>query len=143
MEILYNEDFLKIEYDKSCSCAIMHWGASPTTEQYREGNEKVLEALQIDQNPSLLIDLRALNIMMSLSDQVWTAKEWMNRVMEQAIGKLAIVVPESFVSQIAVKSIYGGLAQENLELAFFDAHDQAKEWVGGVKEETPSSSSSW
>jgi len=140
MELLYNEDFLKIEYDQSCSCAFMHWGASPGPEQYREGNEKVLEALQIDDKSSLLIDLKALNIMMSLSDQVWTAKEWIPRVLEHKLEKLAIVIPESFISQIAIKSIYGGLPQEGVEIAFFETVEEAREWVSGIQ---ASASASW
>ncbi len=141
----YKEDYLLIEYEEEGACAVMRWGESPSSEQYREGNEKVLEALEQGDSPSILIDLQALNIIMSLSDQVWTAKEWLPKVLEKQVNKLAIVIPQSFVTQIAIKSIYGALPQQEVNLGFFEDFDEAKGWISEVPESSSASGStdSW
>ena len=141
----YKEDYLLIEYEEEGACAVMRWGESPSSEQYREGNEKVLEALEQGDSPSILIDLKDLSILMSLSDQVWTAKEWLPKVLEKKIAKLAIVTPQSFVTQIAIKSIYGALPQQDVNLGFFEDFEEAKNWVQEVTESSSAtgSSDSW
>jgi hypothetical protein len=140
----YKEDYLLIEYEEEGACAVMRWGESPSSEQYREGNEKVLEALEQGDSPSILIDLKDLNIIMSLSDQVWTAKEWLPKVLEKKIAKLAIVTPQSFVTQIAIKSIYGALPQQDVNLGFFEDFEEAINWVQEVTESSSTSSTdSW
>ncbi len=141
----FKEDYLLIEYEEEEASAIMCWEESPSSEQYREGNEKVLEVLEKDESSTLLIDLKALNIIMSLPDQVWTAKDWLPRVLEKNVKKLALVIPSSFVTQIAIKSIYGALPQEEVELGFFDELDEAKSWITEIPESTSAgdSSDSW
>lgn len=134
----YKEDYLIIECDEDSGSTIMRWSESPSTDQYREGNEKVLEALEKGDSPNLLIDLEKLNIIMSLSDQVWTAKEWLPKVFERKVSKLAVVTPSSFVTQIAIKSIYGALPQDEIQLGFFDEFDEASEWIGEVAESSSS-----
>lgn len=131
MELL-REPYLTIEYEDSSGCTSMVWGPSPSSDEYKLGNEKVLEAMAISPEPLLLVDLKDLNIMMSLSDQVWTAKDWLPKVLAFPIKKMAIVIPDSFISQIAVKSIYGALPQTDLELGFFNEHQEAKSWLTNV-----------
>lgn len=139
----YKEDYLLIEYEEEGACAVMRWGESPSADQYREGNEKVLEALeQGGDSPAVLIDLKNLGILMSLADQVWTAKDWLPRVLEKNVAKLAIVTPQSFVTQIAIKSIYGALPQQEVNLGFFEEFEEAQNWIQGVKESTSATGSS-
>jgi hypothetical protein len=137
----YKEDYLLIEYEEEGAYAVMRWGETPTSEQYREGSEKVLEALEKGDSPTMLIDLQALNIIMSLSDQVWTAKEWLPKVLEEKVTKLAIVIPSSFVTQIAIKSIYGALPQEEVNLGFFDEFEEAESWINEVPESSSATES--
>ncbi|WP_303310067.1 hypothetical protein [Hymenobacter sp. BT730] len=122
--VLYQLDFLTLEYDVVEEYLHAVWRGEQTDETIREGYEQILQALGHERCARLLDNHYAIQgIWVSQAD--WLAHDWYPRAVEAGLRYHAVVYSQDFYSrrstQEAIAKIPGGL------VAAFHREESAKQ----------------
>lgn len=136
MEEVFIEPYITIKLDQQQQSVISDWTGSPTTEQFMNGKEQVFTVLTDSSSTIIVLNYEHLAAYINLETQVWTVNEWFPKVLkDKKIKRLGIVIPSKVMAQIVVKAIFSGvhnqLADEGIEIAYFDNKEQLHQWLQG------------
>jgi len=144
MEEVLIEPYITIKLDSQHASVVSDWTGSPTTEQFKDGKNRVLGLLSDKGSSIMVLNYRNMTAYLNLETQVWTINDWFPRVLqEENIKRVGIVIPDKVVAQIVVKSIFSGvqaqIAQKGIEVGYFDDYTQLRDWLEGKKPSAPKS----
>jgi len=125
----YDSDFLTIEWDESIEAVVMNWTDFAEGEDYREGLNEGLELVKRHDSENWLADLRDMKAV-SQEDQEWTQEEWHSRAFDSSLEKMAIVQPESVVTEMSVEDLVQEIG-EQITMQIFDNKSDARDWLTG------------
>lgn len=101
-----------------------------TLEQYKEIAFKQVNAIEDLSAKLLFVDARNFFFVLVPEVQEWIDQEFTPRLLEAGLEKMAVLLPESFFSQVAAEQL---LEEENfmkLEQQYFGSEDEALKWLG-------------
>jgi hypothetical protein len=123
---------LSVGWDETLQSVIMEW-----TGFVYGGNFKKM----VGQGLDLLIEKKGCKWLANLSkmeviaqeDQRWLDEEWFPRAAQAGVKYIAMVRPEKVISQISVRRVIGKVGGLEIETAYFDSPEKAKEWLKSKK----------
>jgi hypothetical protein len=124
-----------VEYDIDVPCVSMIWKGYATTAQFREANERVLQEIQQRRSSKLLSDAQEF-VLIGATDQNWLSSNWIPRVLQAGVRKIALVMPRFYFNRVAVDAVTQRLAQnvadDLVSIEYFESRDAARTWLSGA-----------
>jgi hypothetical protein len=78
--------------------------ARSSSQEFRDGMEMCLHALDVTQATRLLIDLRKMRLVL-VDDERWLAQDLLPRLAKTALKRMAIVTPENALAALIVADL--------------------------------------
>jgi hypothetical protein len=121
-----------IEYDVDVPCVSMIWKGYATSGQFREANERVLHEVQQRRSSKLLGDAKEF-VLIGATDQNWLSSNWIPRLLQAGVRKIALVMPRFYFNRVAVDTVTQRLAQnvanDLVSIEYFESRDTARKWL--------------
>lgn len=124
--IYINEDYLKLEWDETARIIIAKWAGYTNSTDFRAGLAKGLEIITNYRATNWLADVRNAKVL-SLADQNYQTIEWTPQAIERGLKRIAYVVPEDVIAQMALNRIDRKTA--GLETHHFSNVKAARDWL--------------
>ncbi len=128
MEYLSSEIHLKIWYDPRVNCVWAEWNGYVGDLLLRDGMNKLLGLLYVQQPANILLDWSDFHTM-TLNDQRWVNEEWFPRLLRIGVQKIAVILSSHILAQRPnlMPSQY-----ESSEVAYFSVVQEAVWWFEGI-----------
>jgi hypothetical protein len=121
-----------IEYDVDVPCVSMTWKGYATSAQFRDASELVLREIQQRRGSKLLSDAKEF-VLIGATDQNWLSTNWIPRVLQAGVRKIALVMPRFYFNRVAVDAVTQRLAQdvanELVSIEYFESRESARSWL--------------
>jgi hypothetical protein len=128
---VYQDDFHTIAYAPQNDCVVYQaCGAPQSSEHLRQGLLKILEISRGNSRTPInyLADLRQTH-MPPLPDTIWVNEVFLPLILKRGVRKMAWVVPERNLPQLAMEYVINKVIPPTCEWMFFDNPDDAQAWL--------------
>jgi hypothetical protein len=127
--VVYEKEHAWINYNESGRYIIMIWTTSPSSREYRESMEALIEAMRQFKTGRLIVDNRKAGALHP-DDQEWAFKDWHGRALAAGHTHVAIIQSPDIFSQISAIEVLSNVA---IPTAFFDSIEDAVKWLDGFR----------
>jgi hypothetical protein len=133
LKLLKSFDYLDVMWDEVSKATICQWKTGYVGNKIREGLETGLELFkQYRPDAEWIGDTTNLGVIGD-ADQDWINKDWFPRFLSTGGKYMAVVVPKSILSKMAVEAIMQKVEGMNLTMKYFDSLTDAQKWMQGVR----------
>ncbi len=126
--IYLDKPYLTIHWDENVKCPILEWKTFARSSEFRDALETGLKLVKEKRARRWLADMRNMGTV-SVADQTWSNEDWFPRALAAGINRMALVVPKSTLAKMSVDTIMSKVEGANLETAYFDNIEEAKQWL--------------
>src|SRR4051812_19236487 len=123
--IYLQESFITITWDEASSTIIAEWKGYASLSKMQVALEKGLELLQQKKATKWLGDTSNL-APFGHDTSNWIVHDWIPRAKTAGLKSIAYVIPKSALTRM---SLGNGVPTTNMDSAFFDNQDAAKQWL--------------
>ncbi|HEY8937851.1 MAG TPA: hypothetical protein VIM65_21650 [Cyclobacteriaceae bacterium] len=127
MQTYFEQDFFKIYYDKTNKIIITEWRLPPTSQEFREGMDVVIKALQYFNVSKVIFDTVAMGVVLE-ADQEWISSDWYGRAVKAGYSQVAFVLPKDVFTDMCVKETVE-LTTDRIPTAYFESRSEAIDWM--------------
>lgn len=128
-EILYETPYLHIIYNNEIPTLIVKWIGFTSSQQFRDGIDKVFECMADKKITSTITDISQHKVI-STEDQEYAATRSVQYTQEYGEVKRAIITPQDVFARFSIKQVNAQVSkQDNQDRRFFGTIDDAKEWL--------------
>ena len=99
------------------------------SEDFRDGLEMCLHAMDVTQSTKLLMDLREMRLVL-VEDERWLAQDMLPRLAKTALKRMAIVTPENELARLIVADL-AKPRPTGAQSKHCGTVDEAKRWLSG------------
>lgn len=117
-----------ITYDNEIKAVVCIWKGYSNSREFREGTEEYLSFLVQMQASKMLVDLKEM-ILIGKEDQDWMDNSYLPKAIDEGLKAVAVVQPNYYFNKVAVESILFKLNMRPVQVNYFKAFDEAKEWL--------------
>lgn len=96
-------DLYTVEWDGDLAAVVHTWESFATGDAFREGCERLLDAVRDHDASKVLVDTRGLEAH-DEADERWLLEEWVPRLVEAGVRNAAIVHSESVVAAMDLET---------------------------------------
>jgi hypothetical protein len=127
MEIYFDTDYKRIEYDATHHIMIATWKVAPTSNEFRTGMMAMVNAMGQFKTGRVIYDVINLGAILE-EDQVWAATEW--RALAVAVGhsKVAFILPDDIFTNMSMEDMMAK-ADKDVAFGYFNRMEDAVRWV--------------
>ena len=126
MKTCFESELVHVKHDADKNIIIAIWITPPTSEEYREGINAVLQVIKDSGTGKVVWDCAGLGAI-SPVDQEWTIQDFHNPALEFGYSQAAIVLPVDIFTQMSVESMINEVG--NFKTKYFDNTEEAIAWV--------------
>ena len=119
---------LSIRWDEELGSILMEWTGFIQGEDFKQAVNQGLELLIAKKGRKWLADLSKMEVI-AQADQRWLDEEWFPRAAQVGVKYIAMIRPAKVLSQMSVKRVTGKAGELEMETAYFDSPEKAKEWL--------------
>jgi hypothetical protein len=130
--IHFGNSNLSVNWDITLQSIIMEWTGFVHGEDFRKTVNQGLDLLIEQKGCKWMADLSEMEVI-AQEDQRWLDEEWFPRAAQAGVKYIAMVRPEKVISQISVRRVTGKVGGLEIETAYFDSPEKAKEWLESKK----------
>jgi hypothetical protein len=117
-----------VSYDPQVPCVVMEWNGYATSRQFRDANERVLDAVVRHRASKMLTDVRNFRLIHG-EDQDWLNRDWIPRAIDAGMRVCALVTPVFYFNKVAVETVTQRLDPARLRVHFFENREAARRWL--------------
>jgi hypothetical protein len=130
MKAFFEESFIRITFEKELNAVKAIWMDSPTSEEFREGMDQIIEAFKAFKTGILLSDTVNIGVI-SPKDQLWASADWIKRAVPAGYSQFAVIASSDVFTQISVEDILTPVKLNNdfLKIQYFGNEDLARQWI--------------
>jgi hypothetical protein len=129
-DVYLDERWLIIRWDGERRCVYAQFKAFATSDEFRTGTLKILDAIRDRRAASLVSDNRKLEGV-AQADQLWLRDTWMPLAVAAGIERIAVVVAQRGLGRIATEEVIGKFGATDFVTRTFDTLDEANAWIAG------------
>ena len=123
MKNLVGNKYLIIQSNEASNTLSVTWkGVDVSDAEYRQILKGLLSLIPKKEFTALHLDLSKLNQYIAPENQAWTLKEWIPNLRKLSIKNLRVDIPRKTLGQISIKSIYGDLTNDGLQIHFLNSN---------------------
>lgn len=131
-QLIYSDAYVTMEWMPAIGALYNTWRGFLQNESFRTRMELCVEKLVEHGADRAVGDVRALRPLLE-SDQDWTNREWAPRATQGGLRYLAVILPQSVFSQLAVQRVVARLGDVSLHTAQFDDAEEGLRWLETVQ----------
>lgn len=118
----------KIYYHNDGKYVVMEWNGYATSQEFREGTEKMLQVLIENKADKVLGDIRDM-VIIGQEDQKWLNDIFLPKAILSGFKAIALIQPIHYFNKVAVESVAFKVKKELLRINFFSEYKEAKAWL--------------
>jgi len=129
LKVHYETEAMRVSYDETLELGIGEWKGFVSSKELRETALRSLEFVNQHRITRWLADRRHMKAIRQ-QDQQWTVEEFVPKMLESPLRRMATVVSEDIFNQMAMEQMMkrsGGLG--NITLRNFGKVSEAMEWL--------------
>jgi len=127
MQNYFETDYVTVGYDKGNNLIILNWIVAPTSDEFREGLNSLIAAMEHFKTGKLVTDTTYLGTIHP-ADQQWSATEWVQGAIKVGYSQIAIIIPADVFTQMSVEDTMSQV-DNPLPFAHFDNMEAAIDWI--------------
>jgi hypothetical protein len=127
-----------VTWDPTCKAVCGKWQSWATPTEFAGALEAGLSCLKEHGGSQWLADCTEMRAVKQ-SDQEWYDQNWFPRALAAGLRRMAVVNPKSGLSRMNMDDMMGRVPASRLEVAFFGAVAEAKDWLNRPVIKTPAS----
>ncbi|HEY8937848.1 MAG TPA: hypothetical protein VIM65_21635 [Cyclobacteriaceae bacterium] len=130
MQTYFEKDFFVISCDKNNEVIVVEWKTPPTSQEFKDSMNVVVEALQYFNTGKVIFDTVALGVLLD-ADQEWISSDWYVRAVKVGYSRVAFVLPKDAFTDMFVKETVKRTS-DRIPTAYFENRMAAIEWMNEV-----------
>jgi hypothetical protein len=123
----FDSDYADVTYDDELGAVISRMDEYAEGEDFRRYMNSIIDAIEDTGTDRMIADTSEIPPL-SQGDQGWSVTDWAPRAEDAGLGHMALVMPESVVSEMSIESIVE-MADDTINRGLFDDLDEAREWI--------------
>jgi len=127
MQTYFEKDFVIIGYDETNKLIVAEWKIPPTSQEFRNCMDVLIEALTHFNTGKVIFDTLYLGILPE-SDQEWVSSDWYGRAVKAGYSRVAFVLPHDVFTDMFVKETVKRTSNR-IPTAYFDNRPAAIDWL--------------
>jgi len=127
MQNYFETDFVTVSYDKANHLLILKWKVTPTSDEFREGLNSLIPAMEYFKTGMVIGDTTYLGAIHP-NDQQWSATEWVQSALQVGHSKLALIIPSDVFTKMSMDGAMSHVVSE-YPIAYFDNMEDAIDWI--------------
>jgi hypothetical protein len=130
MKVFFEESFIRISYDQELNTVFSEWLTAPTSEEFRQGMNQMIEAFK-EFNTGILMSNTANIGAIDPDDQEWSTTDWIARALPAGYKQFAVITSPDIFAQMSVEDTLTEvqLANSTLKIQYFDNEADARQWI--------------
>jgi len=125
MITFFEKDYIEIGYSRQEHLLVLKWLASPTSAEYREGMNAMIDAMKHFKTGKVIYNLTLAGALHP-DDQHWSVSDWHPRAMNAGQSHVALVLAADVFIQMAIEDT---MKEVTLPTASFDNVEAAIDWL--------------
>jgi len=117
-----------IAWDSELNAVTHRWDEFTSGEEYREGCEKLLDAIKERNASKLLVDTSGIRAHDD-EDTQWLQEEWMPRIIDAGVEHAVTVHPDSVIAQMDMEEFMDDVSDMPYDAMLTDDMSEAREWL--------------
>lgn len=109
-------------------CIVMKWRGNPTSKDFREGTEKMLDLLKLKKFTKVISDVKQMELI-TADDQEWVLNEFLPKALKEGFRVMAFINSDEYLTNLIVENMAYRIKLENMNFGFFDNYQTAEEWI--------------
>jgi hypothetical protein len=126
--IHYDAPHLTIVWDDATKCVSLTWRGFVYGDTARDSLNRALAFMEQKRTHRWLGDMRKLKVW-GEEEMQWINNDWFPRAFDGGLRRLAYVIPESALAQMALQRMMKQVKNEVCDIAYFSDPDEAKRWL--------------
>lgn len=126
--IYFDAPHATVSWDNATKCVHVEWKGFVHGEMVTTVLNNALDLFRTKETDRWLADTRKLKVF-SDEDSRWVNEDWFPRAIQAGVRRMALLVPESVLAQMALKRLMQKVKDVELETAYFDSVEKAKAWL--------------
>jgi hypothetical protein len=131
MKIYFESDYFVVKYSEAIHAVVNKWITTPTSVEFREGMEILLQAM-IHYNASKVVSDTTYMGALLPEDQEWAASHWYMRAVMAGFSHNAIIIPADIFTEMSVHGTLDSIEDSVTTTRYFDTIEDALVWVKNV-----------
>ncbi len=128
-ELLHETPYLSISYNADIPTLIVKWVGFTSSQQFRDGIDKVFEFMAEKKITSTITDISEHKVI-STEDQEYAATRSVEYTQQFGNVKRALITPQDVFARFSIKQVNAQVSkQDNQDRRFFGSIEDAKEWL--------------
>jgi len=127
VEPYFEKDFFAAYFDESDKIIIAEWKIPPTSQEFRNSLNVMIDALQFFNTGKIVFDTLALGALLE-ADQEWISSDWFGRAVEAGYSKVAFVLSPDVFTKMFVEETVERIANR-IPTSFFNSRAEAVDWI--------------
>lgn len=128
MKTVHSNEYIDIILDEDSKSQITYWKGGFVGDKIREGLDLGLTEFKKHPGWQWVGDTTNLGVI-GEDNQNWINTDWFPRFLATGVKYMAVVVPSSVISKIAVKNIVQKIPGTALTSKYFDNQADALKWI--------------
>ncbi len=126
MQTYFENDFITIGYDKINHLIVHTWIVPPTSDEFREGLNSLIPAMEFFKTGNIITDTTNLGIIYP-DDRQWAVADWFQSALKVGYSQLAVITPDYVFTLMLSED---AMRQASLiQTAYFDNMEAAIDWI--------------
>ncbi|MFD0999740.1 hypothetical protein ACFQ21_10495 [Ohtaekwangia kribbensis] len=131
MKVYFESDYFVVKYSTAIHAVVNKWITAPTSVEFREGMETLLQAMIYYKAGKIVSDTTYLGTLLQ-EDQEWAASHWYRRAVEAGFSHNAIIIPANLFTEMSVYATLDSIEENVTTIRYFDAMEDAMVWIKHV-----------
>lgn len=126
--VIYNTSYLMIEYDELLPCLMVTWKGYTSSEDFRNGLDRIFQAMQEYKVDKTLTDIREHKVI-GIEDQNYAAAKSIEFDKTYWNVRRALIIPQDVFAKFAIKNVNNATMEQGQEREMFTNIEDAKDWL--------------
>jgi hypothetical protein len=127
MKPYFEKDFFAVYFNDVDQIIIAEWRIPPTSQEFREGMNVVIDALQFFNCGRIIFDTVTLGVVLE-ADQDWISTDWYGRAIKAGYAQVAFILPPDIITDMCVRETVE-LTTNRIPTAYFEDRSAAVDWI--------------
>jgi hypothetical protein len=128
MQVYFEADFFIIKYSEANHVVVNKWTATPTSDEFREAMEVLLQAMIHFKTSKVISDATFMGALLQ-EDQEWAASDWYRRAKEVGFSYNAIIISSDLFSEMSVQGTLDSVVDIVTVNRYFSNMEDAMLWI--------------
>ena len=129
MEVIRNDELVRIEVDHAQNTVISTWTGYVPSDDYREALWQVLDQIKLNHLGLWLCDTRAMGAILR-SDEKWSVETFVPELMKYGLRRVAVVQSLDYFNRTTTERMASATREvAPFKVEFFPSPEEARHWL--------------